>query len=262
MAEILKQNVGNKILRQNQGGKILKANYNFGKSIQNFIIEIPSLAGTDMVGYSIELWRSSGASLRGAIGMVSGTKYLRTDFNTNDLRLLDLGSMISAQLVSGLGIYNGSIAYHYCHLGGIGVDLKKVDNKSFYAVPDKYFISGNTLDHFYIGHTSSTNPSTFARKVGLYRIYNRILTENEYTHNYNKQLGGEPLSTLGLEYEFLMNKAEILDFSVAQDGSDMRVGVRNFGSIVNGHGEIIGLPAGTLQEKVDYANANLFVNFL
>ena len=59
-----------------------------------------------------------------------------------------------------------------------------------------------------------------------------------------------------------MQKAEILDFSAAQDGSDMRVGVRNFGSVINGHGEIIGLPAGTLEEQVDYANANLFVNFL
>ena len=46
MADILKQNQGNKILKQNQGGKILKANFNFGKAINvGNSINIPALIG-------------------------------------------------------------------------------------------------------------------------------------------------------------------------------------------------------------------------
>ena len=60
------------------------------------------------------------------------------------------------------------------------------------------------------------------------------------------------LSTNGLIVNYTNDKAEILNI-----GNGDFVGVRdNSGN--DYHGEIEGLPAGTLQEKLDYANANLF----
>lgn len=91
-------------------------------------------------------------------------------------------------------------------------------------------------------------------------VYNRIINSGEFYYFLDNKLGNNPQSILDIELDIKCDKAEILDFSSLQDGSDMRVGCRDYSGF-NRHGEIMNLPAGTLQQKVDYANANLFVPF-
>lgn len=104
-------------------------------------------------------------------------------------------------------------------------------------------------------------PLRFSKnKYNRYSLFSRAFTESELNYFNNNLLGNEFQSTLNIEIDLTLNHAEILDFSPLQNGSDMRVGCRDY-SGYNRHGEIMNLPAGTLQQKLDFANANLFVPF-
>jgi len=105
------------------------------------------------------------------------------------------------------------------------------------------------------------NEYNTACNIGRIMLFDRELSDVEYRYLYNNRLGRDLLSKDGLLLDLHNNRAEILDFSEEQDGSDTRVGVRDF-SGNNYHGEIMNLPAGTLEEQLSYANVNLFKSFL
>lgn len=128
-------------------------------------------------------------------------------------------------------------------------------------------ITAQNFNSIWIGAVRKTNgtvPSDFSSanmRHSRFILFNREVNNNEYLYFYNNRLGNELQSTLGVEIDLHNDFAEILDFSLSQNGSDMRVGCRDYSGF-NRHGEIMNLPAGTLQQKVDYANANLFVSFI
>ncbi len=124
---------------------------------------------------------------------------------------------------------------------------------------DPYYIN-----EVYLGMYNGVNPSSYCNTESLRGttiLFNRAISQGEFNYFYNNKIGSDPQSLIGCVCYFEFNRAEILDFSTSQDGSDMRVGVRDF-SGNNHHGEIMNLPAGTLQEQLDWANANLFVPFI
>jgi hypothetical protein len=111
-----------------------------------------------------------------------------------------------------------------------------------------------------IGESYVTSGNRSAAIFYEFRLFNRVFNITEILYNSNNGTYNEPFSLLGIEVWYKFDLAEILDFSDALDNSDLRVGVRDF-SGNNRHGELINLPAGTLQEKLDYANANLIVTY-
>lgn len=109
--------------------------------------------------------------------------------------------------------------------------------------------------------TTPTYYSSASDRTNRFLLYSREISPEEFSFYYNNRLGNDPQSLNSLEIDLKCDFAEILDFSALQDGSDMRVGCRDYSGF-NRHGEIMNLPAGTLQQKLDYANANLFVPFI
>jgi hypothetical protein len=110
-------------------------------------------------------------------------------------------------------------------------------------------------------NASGTSPNVFAQPTTKYSefvVFDRGLPDSEFKFYYSNACGSELQSTVGISVYLKNNFAEILDFSTAQDGTVLRVGVRDYSGF-NRHGEIINLPAGTTQYKLDYANTNLFV---
>ena len=87
-------------------------------------------------------------------------------------------------------------------------------------------------------------------------VFDRKISLDEYRHINNNRNGNPPLTNQGLFIYLKLNSAEILSI-----GGVDKVGVRDY-SGNNRHGEIMNLPAGTLQEQLDWANANLFVPFI
>ncbi len=129
------------------------------------------------------------------------------------------------------------------------------------------------ISNLYIGAYGNIVPTsycnTYSKRADLL-IYNRVLSESERKYIYNNLSGREPISLLGCVCFFKNNKAEILDFSgndYAYDADNIpsdasfAVGVRDFSGNAH-HGQIMNLPDGTLAEQLEYANANLFVNFI
>lgn len=98
-------------------------------------------------------------------------------------------------------------------------------------------------------------------KLNRFVIFNRQLTTEERSYFYNNKIGSNLQSRVGMVLDIIMNKAEILDFSTFQDGSDLRVGCRDYSGF-NRHGQIMNLPVGSLEDQLAFANANLFVPFI
>lgn len=84
-------------------------------------------------------------------------------------------------------------------------------------------------------------------------IFNRTISEGEYRYIYQNGIGSEAQTQSGLVGRYNFNVAEIID-----NGSGNAVVIRNISTHNNAlkHIDYIGLPAGTLQEQLDYANQN------
>ena len=89
-----------------------------------------------------------------------------------------------------------------------------------------------------------------------FALFDRILTLPELTFYYNNRIGSNFQSRVGLIIDLNFNNATVVNIG----GVDY-VGVEDVSGNGN-HGRIMNLPAGTLQEQLDWANANLFVPFI
>jgi hypothetical protein len=92
-----------------------------------------------------------------------------------------------------------------------------------------------------------------------FRLWSRDLSPSECSAMYSNRQYSPPIFRNNLELEYDMNRCELLDFSLAQDGSDLRPAMRDT-SGKNRHAYLFtagtSYPAGTNQFKVDYFNAN------
>ncbi|MEB0280618.1 MULTISPECIES: hypothetical protein [unclassified Mucilaginibacter] len=71
--------------------------------------------------------------------------------------------------------------------------------------------------------------------IDEFRVYNKVLPLNEVVTNYNNGMGANPTTTENLLIWYKFETFELLDFSSLQDGSDIRLGMRDF-SGNNNHG--------------------------
>jgi hypothetical protein len=118
------------------------------------------------------------------------------------------------------------------------------------------------------GTTTPTVKGPSTMRHGEFVIFDRELTTGEYLHYYNNKNGNWLQSSIGYKCRVYNDFAEVLDFSAAQDGSDMRVGCRDYSGF-NCHGQIMLLPVLDAGNAVNnrilqaaWANANLFTPFI
>lgn len=270
MATVL-QNSDGKILR-NSAGKILKQNYNIGKGLS---------AGTSV--YLSAKIRGLSLGLGYTIDMVSGSITLGNNvavhsINFSDLSGLHFGAFYTQSHCARINsTYNGVIgAYNFLNASNAKKMQTFVANTYLASSFSINYTNATAINSWTNETTSKYLPygivtSLYFNKSVLdyiskgfpiyeYRLYSRTTALNEIVYESNNGIFNEPLSTLGLECWYKFDAAELLDFSDALDGSDMRVGIRDF-SGNSRHLEFIGLPAGTNAEKITYANTNLFVSW-
>jgi hypothetical protein len=118
-------------------------------------------------------------------------------------------------------------------------------------------INGNTVEKAITEITLNTNPYLGIYQLfnlfvlttqGVYasiltdeyRMYSEALTDIDIATNYNGGLGNNPVKTETLFVWYIFEKFEIVDFSKLQDGSDMRIGMRDQ-SGKNNHAQPINL---------------------
>ena len=93
-------------------------------------------------------------------------------------------------------------------------------------------------------------------KYGRMTFFERVLMNQEINFFVNNMIIQEFQSRVGVVFDNFNNKAYILN----NGGSDF-VGTRNeTGGLYNAN--FVGLPVGSLQDQLDFANANLFAPFI
>lgn len=81
--------------------------------------------------------------------------------------------------------------------------------------------------------TSTTQAQKWLCPVDEIRFYNKVLMDNEISINYNGGIGGNPCVTENIFAWFEFERFELLDFSELQDGSDMRIGIKDISGNYN-----------------------------
>ncbi len=267
MSKVLVNSSG-QVMKSNDGSKILKQNYNFGSKVlgqsdlnQYLSINVPeSIILTDNA-FSIVAWQQfpSGPSIatnqRGFYEVLdsenSGVN-MRSNGETNSYCfLVNSGNTVEQLYTSSV---NNAKEFNVFRQDSSGSEFL-INSTS--KTTSTYTPNG-TIDLINILLTTqyATGGSDF--NCAFWMLFSRKISDTEVTYMYNNGLGNEALIIKNNLYWFKFNQAELLDFSDEQDESDLRVGVRNYGSIVNGHAEFIGLPDGTLEEQLEYANENYF----
>ena len=106
--------------------------------------------------------------------------------------------------------------------------LPIMDNKSIYTT-----LTGAAIENFefFTSNLYTIGPSN----VGMdeFKFYNTIITHDQFLSNYNNGIGNNPFQTENLVAWYKFEKFESLDFSVLQDGSDMRTGIKDLSGHAN-----------------------------
>lgn len=258
------------------GGKLFKQNYNIGKGFRgtSAIYGTTKLRGLSLsTQYSIEvcLNRPTYIQYGGVFKLTSISAVLNfNNWDTTAQPSFHCGAVSPANQSRRVNNYlktwmcfnvNGSFATNSDSL----VYANSANAVAAFGNNTNYPVLNGDLTSLVINSTGyhlSTGASTARGNWDFYefRLFDCLFINSEIVFNANNGTFNDPFSNLALKLWYKFELAEILDFSDALDGSDMRIGIRDF-SGNNRHLELIGLPAGTTQEKLDYANANLFVTY-
>jgi len=264
--KLLKQNdtAGGLIFKQNTAGKALKQNHNFGigfwkGSSINAYIEIPDIIDIQ-IDFSILTWFNTTQSdnpfsylwlIRDQLDKCFLSSYR---VNTNKTILSGgtwntsftpiISSTIATTTSTGLTL--GSMSRSGNNLYQWSDNKPRVDviNASFYTSALKNIYLG-------LGNASSGLGYNISPQREVY-IYQRSITNDEQLYLYNNRLGNDALSVYQMKGYYKLDNAEILTYNSVDS-----VCVRDYSGL-NNHGKIINLPAGTLEQQLTYANANLF----
>lgn len=102
------------------------------------------------------------------------------------------------------------------------------DNRSVYAT-----LSGALIENFEFFTTSGYTIGPANTGLDEFRLYNKIISHDQFLSNYNNGIGNNPFETEDLMVWYKFEQFENLDFSVLQDGSDIRLGLKDFSGKAN-----------------------------
>ena len=257
--KIIKQNdsAGGLIFKQNTGGKAMKQNYNFGKGFwksatNNVYVECPAGIVTSL---------NNPLSIVGFIdasdtGAANSDALFRLEDSANSAHKISVGFYKGTFIVTGVGnpIYHAVTIGSKKNLIGIlsdGVSIRLTANlvknsptliSTITPAANYRLLYGRSGDGVFAGFVYNRGDDFF--------VFDRLISDAELSYLWNFRHGNDPLSVNMLKIWYKFNVFEILPF-----GGVDAVCVPDF-SGNNNHGKLIGLPAGTLQEQLDWANLN------
>lgn len=275
MSDLKIYNNGENKVLMSAGDRIIRQPYEFGNAFQNGAglnnyIEAQNLGLPSNV-YTVLAWSSvnSNVGTAGAIGCAANIT-LSTDRHMSLINR-GLGAQASVIAPDQNISQNLTIAGNATLMGCVksGTDYNFYVNSStsqILGVVNQSAILNKLIISAILAHTTSSGTSIFGyanpiSKNSRVIIFSRAITDSEYRFYYNNKLGSNLQSREGVEIDLLCDFAEILDFSILQDGSDLRVGCRDYSGF-NRHGQIMNLPVGSIEDQLAFANANLFVPFI
>jgi len=247
--KIIKQNdsAGGLIFRQNTNGKAMKQNYNFGKGLKfnttgaSPLITIPlniQVSAPFTIGLYCKLTDvpTTQYDLHGALNNDTLRLFQRTGTSPNFNRITNVifGSktLFSSEVKNGYFMAIAGEEDIIRYSDGTGITTNLSTNIGFPITSYRFYFRNNA--------------SVKALRSDLL-IFDRMLSVDELLYLSNNGLGNEPISTFALKHRYKLDKAEISDGKIVV-----------IDDIQGNNGVFSGLPAGTLEDQLAYANANLF----
>ena len=250
--KLIKQNdsAGGLIFKQNTAGKAMRQNYNFGKAFK-YSGSIRASADFNHLmtsGFSFLVWGRNwkGVNNFNSFFTLTFDNTIIVEFSPRGVPSPSLQVRITGDPILGT-INNFNMGPHENTSFLVGL----VNNTVTYNNNKSSTWSGGALpDNYFVGKTLTKVSFPNASLSGLINdiiIYDRNIADAEINYFFNNKLGNEELSNTGLIAKYINDAATIVDNSVV---------IENYAGVENL--ELLNLPAGTLQEQLDYANANLF----
>ena len=233
---------------KNAAGKVLKANHSFGAAY----------LGAARVNFSPVMSYRDTTILYWTCRNVAGTihqLFYEGGAVAATTAMLNGDSNLYTQWAGSSQMYSGALRGRIFH--GLRI------NQTAALAVGNGIAAGQAYSPADIATRANLAYATIAANEGVtdYYAFDRYLTDAEVSHVLNALIGNQPITLGGCIVAAEFEKAELLDCSLAQDGSDIAAAVRN-NIAGKPHIKLTGLPAGTAQQQVDYANANLFTAFL
>lgn len=261
MADLKIYNNGENKILMSAGDRIIRQPYDFGKAFRrisgfNTYMLIENIGLPDDFGYyMIQTNESTENNQLMAL--------INTSLNESD-QIWSRGVSIKHRLNIADSAFNTQVSLPYL---GLMYMFSYSDRHDIYTARSILTVSGTrhegTRDIVRVGTSGHLDYNTVSfngymdvsTKINKLVFLDRPLSISEVRFIENNLLYHNPQTRSGIIHEYNFEKAEILTFS----GVD-HVAIRDL--VGGAHGKIMNLPAGTLQEQLDWANANLFVPFI
>jgi hypothetical protein len=206
----------------------------FGDGVNDYL-HIPLNRLALPTSFAVEFWYNADATTtqKGLLLMNDDINALKTRvdlrFNANALFGIDNGNGSGQTFNVNANAYN--TGRHYCLI-------------NFNSLLSQSFLVDIYVDNYPVSSGTASIPGAFATildsisllrgragylSYGLdeFRIYSKTLTVAQKLLNYNDAVGNNPCETEFLMMWYKFQEFEMLDFSIAQDGSDIRLGIRD-----------------------------------
>lgn len=215
--------------------RALPAPFEFGRGLvadgSNDYLKIPGLIGTTWPTEGcIEFWCSV-VSVRGQreveIQFNDGSNLRVTAYN-QPIPVVQSAARMPGSSPSPNGIYSYGTKYHCCYMW----DSSKLYAWGNSVLPNLFtntaITSSMNLTVVGVSIAGQVDGTLCSNtKLDEVRFYNRKLLLDELVLNDNSGVGNNPSTTENLFAWFKFEEFETLDFSVQQDNSDLRLGVRD-----------------------------------
>ena len=255
--KLIKQNdsAGGLIFKQNIAGKAMKQNFNFGKGLLNpsnhVELDLSQYDTSDGLSF-LFFSKATGWTYGGShfLRIYTDMYYYSLRVNASTVGVIRRYGLDNSY-IDFVGSYDPTLAMYppspyvgllYIYISSDYQTVKIYYNttNTVHTITTTLLIDSNEiLDKLtFVGISSISNMAVFERELNI----------NELSYRFNNRLGNDLLSVYKLASLFSFNYASIIDNSF--------VGILD--EVGNNNMVMSSLPSGTLEEQLDYANANLF----
>lgn len=190
---------------------------------------VPNLAGKPMPSaFTIEFWYQPphSGNENCIFGIGSPSLNFSCDFYNGGLRLRwpnpgDFGAVPANTRNHMVMIFSGSPNISWYLNGGTSKGGTQGSNNSV-----SYPFATENLSYFYVGSTPNS-AGVINTPIDEFRIYKNALSLSDIVTNYNNGIGANPSITENLIGWYSFQKFENVDLSALQDGSNVKLGVKD-----------------------------------
>lgn len=217
-------------------GRSLPAPFAFENGIYpdgvNDYLTIPRLAGVpiySILPLTIELWGKgvdTGQRCYLYINFIEGGAIFYYSYNGTSLNLANSPASTPSFTPRAFNSFNHATIGKWTVVSTIDVTVMTAYKNGLSGLS----VSGTSIPNLTISSVMIfSNVFTYSSiPFDELRLYNRNFSDEESRLNYNNGIGENPSKTEGLIAWYKFQEFETLDFSMVQDGSDMRLGIRDF----------------------------------